>query len=99
VKDILYEFLGCEVRMRKEAVVALLRGSTLSDAQYDDAIRLLAWFGFLGVEEGLAGVTRFSYDIGYDMVKLLRPIEKGSGARFVVHPAFRSALECLEDGQ
>jgi hypothetical protein len=35
VKDILYEFLGCEVRMRKEAVVALLRGSTLSDAQYE----------------------------------------------------------------
>ena len=36
---------------------------------------------------------RFAYEMRYDMNKLLSPVDR-FGAMFVIHPAFRSALEC-----
>ena len=91
--DFLYVFLGCNVTLTKEETLALLRTSGLPSDGLTEALHLLAWFGFLGVQKVGEDRPRFAYEMRYDMNKLLAPID-GSGATFVLHPAFRSALEC-----
>lgn len=93
VPDLLYVFLGCNVTLTKEETLALLRTSGLPSDGLTEALHLLAWFGFLGVQKAGEDRPRFAYEMRYDMNRLLAPIN-GSGATFVLHPAFRSALEC-----
>jgi hypothetical protein len=84
----LYEFLGCPVTMSREEVLERLKGD-------EKLLDLLVWFGILGVQEMRQSDPRFSYEVRYNVGKLLTPISQGKGF-FVVHPAFRRALECVE---
>jgi hypothetical protein len=91
--DLLYAFLGCRSRLSKNDVHAMLQAAGISEERIDDSIRLLGWFGILGVLSLDSQETHFAYDVRYDLTRLLTPIEKGRG-QFVIHPAFRAALEC-----
>ncbi len=93
IPDILYVFLGCDVCLPPDQVKKLLLGAGLSSEQVDDAAMLLAWYGFLGVQGKKDERPRYSYEMRYDLRKLMVPIEGGAGW-YVVHPAFRASLEC-----
>ena len=93
--DFLYVFLGSKISLSKREVLNLLSESALPEDRLEEALDLLVWFGFLGVQTRGSDSTNYAYQIRYDMPKLMRPIERGI-AFFVIHPAFRSALECQE---
>jgi len=84
--DPLYEFLGCSVYLSREEVVRRARGD-------EKLVELLVWFGVLGVQAAKQPEPRFAYEERYNVAKLMAPVAQGMGA-FVIHPAFRSALDC-----
>ena len=55
-------------------------------------VELLLWFGFLGVQAAPGDEPQFAYEVRYNVRKLVAPINAGTG-NYVVHPAFRSALQ------
>ncbi len=87
-------FLGCSTSLSAEDLRQLLIKARLDPDQLDDAINLLAWYGFLGVRTKTDERPRFAYEMRYEMKRLLAPIANGSG-HFVIHAAYRSALECV----
>lgn len=89
--DPLYGFLGAETELRADQVKPMLEEAGVPAKSVDECVRLLAWFGFLGVREGNDD-ARFSYQMRYNLAKLLEPVRRGRG-HFVIHPAFRRALE------
>jgi hypothetical protein len=91
--DSVYAFIGCSCCLAKEDVEKRLFEAGVPTDQVDKAVKLLAWFGFLGVEALAGERALFAYQMRYDLPKLLAPIVRGQG-RFVIHPAFRTALGC-----
>ncbi|MEB2346073.1 MAG: hypothetical protein OZ948_15195 [Deltaproteobacteria bacterium] len=90
--DWVYAFLDSEVRISQRQVQERIR-PLCGEADVDRAIELLVWFGFLGVARGRMEDSRYAFDVRYDMKKLLAPLTREAGF-FVIHPAFRRALEC-----
>ncbi len=95
VKDTLYVFLECPVEMPEAHVTTLLRNAGFSDdKKRSDALELLVWFGFLGVRSGMSTPV-FAYQVRHNLAKVLTPVRRGDGT-FVVHPAFRAGLGCVD---
>ena len=90
--DVLYTFQGCNKVLSKVEVESLLRRASVDEVEFDKAIELLLWFGFLGVTGAEFGDAKYSYEVRYNLRRLLHPIEQGE-ARFVLHPGFRAALQ------
>lgn len=84
--DPFYKFLGCNVYISSGEVLERANGD-------EKLVELLVWFGFLGVKEPRQLEPRFSYEVRYNVAKLLAPVKENK-AVFVIHPAFRRALEC-----
>jgi len=76
-------------------VEAIVQGALRGNGTTAQIVELLAWFGFLGVIEDGTDEPRFSYQVRYNMEKLLTPIRRGT-ARFCIHAAFRRALSTAE---
>ena len=93
VPDPIYEFLGCPVAMEGDEVLLRLMEAGIGEDQLDKALRILLWFGFLGVQGQVHEEPRFSYHVRHNVNKLLAWGDQ-QGSRYVVHPAFHSALEC-----
>lgn len=89
--DPVYEFLGCPTYLSKEDALRRV-------GYKQDLLELLVWFGFLGVQASPGEDPRFAYQVRHNLAKVLAPVSQGR-ARFVVHPAFRRALECIPVGQ
>jgi hypothetical protein len=85
--DPLYQFLGAPTHLSKADVFQRI-------GEAPGLVELLVWFGFLGVQEDWQSEPRFAYQVRYNLAKVLAPINQGRG-RFVIHPAFRKALECV----
>jgi hypothetical protein len=83
--DPLYEFLGCPVQMSKDEVLVRAKEDV-------KLLELLLWFGFLGTQDGRHAEPVFSYQVRYNVPKLLASVQQG--ASLVIHPAFRTALGC-----
>jgi len=90
-----YEFIGCSTKLSAEDTRSLLRNVVEAD-QLGKAIEFLVWFGFVGVRETGKSETRYSFQTRHDLRTLLRPIDQNVG-HFVIHPAFRVALECSDN--
>ncbi len=89
--DALFAFHGVQPRLKRPEVLDVLkRGKVPADA-IEEAVELLLWFGFLGVQVG-TGEPMYSHTVHFTLRRLTHPIEVGTG-QFVVHPAFRRALE------
>jgi nucleoside 2-deoxyribosyltransferase len=97
VPDPLYVFLGCPTYMSTTEVEARLQQAGIGQLLMPRAVTLLVWFGFLGVRDFARDEFQFSYEVRYNVDKLLASVRLGK-SDFVVHPAFRDALECVQVG-
>ena len=93
--DVLIEFLRCSSRLSRDALYGIVDGSGLLSGDVETLVELLLWFGFLGVQAEPNTEPEFAYEVRYNVKKLIAPISDGSG-NYVVHPAFRRALQCRE---
>jgi hypothetical protein len=88
--NVLYTFSRVASRLSKAEVLGLLKESKSAESP-DSLIRLLVWFGVLGVQEFGQDEPVYAYHVKYNLEKLLVLIER-SKAAFVIHPAFHKAL-------
>lgn len=93
--DPLYVFLGCPLFLSEDDVLLRLMEAGLEESKAREGLEVLIWFSFLGVKEARQEEARYSYDVRYNVDKLLAAASR-KGSVFVVHPAFRDALECVE---
>ena len=91
VANAIYEFYGSEALIELDDVRRHLTGAGLDDDSIEPALDLLFWFGFLGIRHASSGREEFSYEVQFNLRKLLHPA-KQSRAKVVVHRAFRPAL-------
>jgi hypothetical protein len=94
--NVLYTFNRSAHSLRKDQVVALLAENKSGQAP-EALINLLIWFGFLGVQELGQDEPTYSYQVRYNVEKLLTVIERGR-ATYVIHPTFRRALQIVDQG-
>ena len=97
VPNPLYVFLRCASHMSKDEVVILLRKAGYVEQNLDSTLKLLVWFGFLGVQVDSNEKPHYAYQFRHNIEKVLAPVQQGGGY-FVLHPAFRTALECVVIG-
>jgi hypothetical protein len=93
-KEVLYNFYACKVHLTRESVYELLQPAGFAPAEYDSVIERLVWFGFLGVTGAQRDEPVYAYQVRYNLSRLMAQFNRGGV--FVVHPAFRSALDCVE---
>ncbi|MFZ3137060.1 MAG: hypothetical protein WA126_06690 [Thermodesulfovibrionales bacterium] len=87
--DVIYEFLGCSVKLSKSDIESFISKSAIAEGYLDKILKMLLWFGFIGVVVK-DGDAKYAYEVNYDLERL--KIQDDS--TFVVHPAFRKSLEC-----
>ena len=87
--ELLYNFIGERRELTQGEVYSILLAAKVADAELDRALRLLLWFGFLGVIDRL-GEEKYAYEYRHNVDRLLK--EGGTPPTFVIHPAFRKAL-------
>lgn len=91
MSDAIFAFQGAAPTMSSEAVEEILARGKVAKDSLPNAIELLLWFGFLGVQVG-PGETMYSHTVRFTIRRLTHPIESGTG-RYVIHPTFRKALD------
>ena len=89
--DLVYCFIGCRALMPIPQVREIVT-HMIPDEQFESALQLLIWFGFLGVSTGDGGEL-FAYNVRYNLAKI-NAILKTGRSQLVVHPAFRTSLGC-----
>lgn len=87
--DLLYSFIAERRELTRGDVYSILHEAGISDDDFEQAIRLLFWFSFLGVIDH-SGEERFAYQYRHSVDRLVK--EGGKSPTFVIHPAFRQAL-------
>jgi hypothetical protein len=85
-------FHGACLPLSRDEVESRFRKLGLTDGQTKHAIELLIWFGFLGYWSG-PDAERFSHQYEHDLQKMNSGLQLHQ--TYTVHPAFRSALECV----
>lgn len=80
--------------MTKEEVTKIFLETGFPPAEVEEVLKLLVWFGFLGVQDKDSDRPKFAYEVRYNIDKLLTPISHPN-CYLVVHPAFHRALECI----
>lgn len=88
--DILYAFLGEKMLLPDRELQTLLEIAGIPPDQQERALRALVWYGFLGLitRDGSEG---YAYAYRYGLDRLYRAA--ASPYQYVIHPAFRGALE------
>jgi hypothetical protein len=95
ISEPLYGFIGCPKVLHMQKTLQILKDTGFADADIDRVLRLLVWFGFLGVQQDGTEVPAFAYQARQNLEKLMAPLKQGR-ASLVVHPAFQKALQCRE---
>lgn len=91
--DVLYAFEGAPRRMHRDEVADRLRlTGGVSEGEIDRVIELLVWYSFLGVGSVDSDTARYSYNVQFNVRRLLYPLGAGSG-ELEIHPAYRAALD------
>lgn len=91
--EILFAFLRCPVRLTQQQVHQMLAQQGFLSKEFPMLVELLVWFCFLGVQAAADEEPQFAYQVRYNIPNLVAPISAGS-ATYVIHPAFRTALQC-----
>jgi len=95
-EDLVY----CLIGMRYRSSISEIRcaiSSQMPSIDADEAIRLLFWFGVLGIEAP-GGEEKYIYNFRYDMkllMQTLRAVGEESATIFV-NVAFRKGLQCVD---
>jgi hypothetical protein len=87
----LFRFQGAPRALTLGDAGEYLRDAGIAPDALEHAIEMLVWFGVLGVAGEAADEDKYAYQVRYNVRQLLEPVLSGR-ARFVIHPAFRSAL-------
>lgn len=90
--DALLRFHGTSVRLSPEEVRTLLDNPDGWPLPLDEVVELLLWFGFLGVTSDSLPEDKYAHSVRFNLRKLTFQSRQAGGG-FVVHPAFRSALD------
>lgn len=90
--DVLYAFQGApSVMSREDGLLYLaVAGIDLED-RANEILRLLVWYGFLGVKSSAFSEVKYSYSVYGNLRRLLQALE-GTDVSLIIHPAFRAAL-------
>jgi hypothetical protein len=83
---VLYDFIGCEYVLSEQQVLHTV--APIAQIR-PDILELLLWFGFFGIIDRNSE-EKYAYQYHYGVGRLLQDAKKPT--RYVVHPAFRSAL-------
>lgn len=93
-ENLLYAFIGSPSTISREVLIAKLSEHGVNGVSIDIVIKLLLWFGFIGLVWG-DGTYRYIYSVHYNM-KVLDGIHnqliKAKSIKYVLNPAFTSAL-------
>ena len=91
--DVLYAFQRAPSVIGLDDVLLYLAVAGIEDEdRAREVIRLLIWYGFLGVRSPLFPEVKYSYSVHGNLRRLLQPLEMNDVA-LVIHPAFRAALD------
>lgn len=90
---VLDAFIGEAPELSEEDLNVLLEAAGVPPERVSELRQLLLWFGFLGVKPGDGGDSKFAYALKYNLKKLQVFKDRHHGS-YVIHPAFRTALEC-----
>lgn len=90
IPNVVYSFQDADTSLAASRVEEIV-GSARVDAQTEEVVELLLWYGFLGIRLSATGEEQYSYDVRYDIRRLLHQTQTLK-ASFAVHPAFRAAL-------
>ncbi len=92
-EHLLYAFIGSSKELRREDLLQVLAGHSISPTDVDAIVNLLLWFGFLGFI-WTDGSQRYIYSFHYNM-KVLQGSHNvllNNGVIYVINPAFHPAL-------
>ena len=96
--NVLYQFLGASERVSAAQIDDLLDEVSESSEQRDAFVKLLLWYGFLGIVRH-TGEVAYIYSVNYDFARL-RGIERQlskAGIVYQINPAFVQGLEIGEE--
>jgi hypothetical protein len=97
-ENVLYVFIDEPQTIPAKELTGLLEKGGILHAKIDAIIKLLLWYGVLGVRR-IDGSVSYIYSVNYEMQTLsgiIRKLELG-GLVFVINPAFLSGLQIKED--
>jgi hypothetical protein len=86
-----YAFQSAEQGMTRAQVDARIEAAGIEPEAAAEALELLLWYGFLGVDIGGEQEPMYSFTVRYNVRRLLHAADVAGGL-YVVHPAFRGAL-------
>jgi hypothetical protein len=86
-----YSFIGTAASLSVDTARELVESAGLTGQEPMRVLEVLVWYGFLGIARSGEEDPTFSYEARYNIDKIFAPVRAGA-ARFVIHPAFRTAL-------
>lgn len=90
--EVLYYFVGCPQTLSREKITEYLLGGGLEEKDAEEAIRLMLWYGLIGVKRGDNVI--YIYDVGYNQKRLNAEIRLNSRqSEYYFNPAIYPALE------
>ncbi|MBZ5589707.1 MAG: hypothetical protein LAO05_14210 [Acidobacteriia bacterium] len=89
---VVFAFRGVPKVMSRGDLERVLNSAGVPEDSWAQVIELLAWFGFLGVTDSDADAAQYSYEVRYNVDRLLHRFRSGT-ARAAIHPGYRAALE------
>lgn len=92
--NLLYAFSRQPATLDAAAVRGVL-APEVDDDKVEAVLEMLLWFGFLGVREQGELEAVYSYQVRYNVDKLLAASRRDE-SRFEIHPAFHRALDTAE---
>ena len=94
-KDLLYHFIDASNVIDAEKLSSIVREAGIDDADAENVIDFLLYYGVLGVRTGEDDF--FIFHVGYDLKPLkIRAARAGAGTLYVINPAFGPALGIKE---
>jgi len=97
--DVLYAFIGEPQTVPSEQLTRILELGGIPPQKISEIVRLLLWFGVLGVKRTDGSVT-YIYNVNYEMpilTGIIRKLER-QGLVYLVNPAFVPGLVLQSDG-
>lgn len=96
VQDVLYAFIGSNVKIKKTEICVVLKDFGVDDNFCDKVFELLLWYGFIGLV--VDDEVKYIYNFNYSMKLMLGILNKKGNIDCLINPAFWPALMINEDG-
>ena len=91
--NIPYTFIGSQVYLSRIQLHSTLASIEVPDEDMQYVEDVLLWFSFLGITD-LPHEDRYAYEFQHNIRRMTSGLSQEFG--FVIHPAFRRALGCVE---